>query len=113
MVAVHDGLHGGCQKETAIFIYSWFAEAAISLNLLMLAATVPPTQEAPYSGHSHMTTLHTGGKTFSVKRHRPTQQITRNKQQVTNHYSMYKHFSLMGVFSLTSGKCLHVNSPQY
>jgi len=43
MVAVYDGLLAGCRKEIAIFIYSWFAEAAISPNLLMSAATVPPT----------------------------------------------------------------------
>jgi hypothetical protein len=74
MVSVHNGLLGERQKKFAIFIYSWFAEVAISLNLLMSAATVPPIQAAtPYSGSSHKATSHTAGKTFSVKRHRPTQ----------------------------------------
>lgn len=74
MVAVHNGLLGGCRKEIAILTDSWFAEAAISLILLISAATIPQTQAAkPYSASSHMTTLHTAGKTFSVKTHRPIQ----------------------------------------
>jgi len=74
MVAVHNGLLGEYRKEIIIFIHSCFAEAAISLYMMMSAATVPPIQAAtPYSGSSHKTTSHTAGKTFSVKRHRPTQ----------------------------------------
>jgi len=74
MVAVHNGLLGEYRKAIAIFIYSCFAEAAISLYLLMSTATVPPIQAAtPYSGSSHKITSHTASKTFSVKRHRLTQ----------------------------------------